>query len=231
MSENQLEAIPEVMMAVQLTGNGGPEKLAVLHDIPVPDIGEDEVLIRGKACGVNNTDINTRVGWYSKSVTAATSSKGFGEIEDEGFEIPWIAIGGGIATSSAIILVLHLRRTSATEIAMPKKKTKQNKKATKNEVESVERSCPSCGRKLRIPGDYSGTVRCPDCSERFDVEAEIEDEPEEEDVDELEVIETLPEKVEISCPECPSTLRVPSDYSGSVRCPSCSTIFSAKQNE
>ena len=71
MSENQLEAIPKVMMAVQLTGNGGPEKLAVLHDIPVPDIGEDEVLIRVKACGVNNTDINTRVGWYSKSVTAA----------------------------------------------------------------------------------------------------------------------------------------------------------------
>ena len=83
MSENQLEAIPKVMMAVQLTGNGGPEKLAVLHDIPVPDIGEDEVLIRVKACGVNNTDINTRVGWYSKSVTAATSSKGFGEIEDK----------------------------------------------------------------------------------------------------------------------------------------------------
>ena len=153
------------------------------------------------------------------------------EIEDEGFEIPWIAIGGGLATSSAIILVLHLRRTSDTEIAMPEKKTKQNKKATKKEVESVERSCPSCGRTLRIPGDYSGTVRCPDCSERFDVEAEIEDEPEEEDVDELEVIETLPEKVEISCPECPSTLRVPSDYSGSVRCPSCSTVFSAKQNE
>ena len=83
MSENKLNEIPEVMMAVQLTGNGGPEKLSILHDVPVPEIGEDEVLLRVKTCGMNNTDINTRVGWYSKSVTAATSSEGFGQIEDE----------------------------------------------------------------------------------------------------------------------------------------------------
>ena len=83
MSENKLNEIPEVMMAVQLTGNGGPEKLSVLHDVPVPEIGEDEVLLRVKTCGMNNTDINTRVGWYSKSVTDATSSEGFGQIEDE----------------------------------------------------------------------------------------------------------------------------------------------------
>ena len=83
MSENKLNEIPEIMMAVQLTGNGGPEKLSVLHNVPVPQIGEDEVLLRVKTCGMNNTDINTRVGWYSKSVTDATSSEGFGQIEDE----------------------------------------------------------------------------------------------------------------------------------------------------
>ena len=77
MSENKLNEIPEVMMAVQLTGNGGPEKLSILHDVPVPEIGEDEVLLRVKTCGMNNTDINRRVGLYSKSVTAATSSEGF----------------------------------------------------------------------------------------------------------------------------------------------------------
>jgi len=154
------------------------------------------------------------------------------ETEDEGFEIPWVAIGGGIATSAAIILVLHLRRTPDSEVGLPKKKKKENKKVAKKEVESVERSCPSCERTLRIPGDYSGTVRCPDCSERFDVEAELEDEIVlDEEFEDLELIETPPSKVEISCPECSSTLRVPSDYGGSVRCPSCSTVFSAKQNE
>lgn len=151
------------------------------------------------------------------------------EVEEEGFEIPWVAIGGGIATSAAIILVLHLRRTSGSEMAIPEKVKKESKKVAKKEVESVERSCPSCERTLRIPGDYSGTVRCPDCSERFEVEAEIEEETEEED-DDLEVMESPPSKIEIACPECSSTLRVPSDYGGSVRCPSCSTVFSAKQN-
>ncbi len=57
MSENKLNEIPEVMMAVQLTGNGGPEKLSILHDVPVPEIGEDEVLLRVKTCGMNNTDM------------------------------------------------------------------------------------------------------------------------------------------------------------------------------
>ncbi|MCH1442573.1 MAG: zinc-ribbon domain-containing protein, partial [Candidatus Poseidoniaceae archaeon] len=166
--------------------------------------------------------------------TVIESEKSFSvslkEIEDESFEIPWVALGGGIATSAAIILILHLRRSSNSEIDLTEKKKKASKKVVKKEVESVERSCPSCERTLRIPGDYSGTVRCPDCSERFEVEAEPEAEIEEEDDDDLEIIETPPAKVEISCPECSSTLRVPSDYGGSVRCPSCSTVFSAKQN-
>ena len=169
--------------------------------------------------------------------TVLESEKSFSvqhkEAEEEGFEVPWVAIGGGIATSAAIILVLHLRRSSESEIGASEKKKKEKKKVVKKEVESVERSCPSCERTLRIPGDYSGTVRCPDCSERFEVEAEIEEEIEEEiedDVDDLEIIETPPSKIEISCPECSSKLRVPSDYEGSVRCPSCSTVFSAKQD-
>ena len=166
--------------------------------------------------------------------TVIESEKSFSvelkEVEEESFEIPWVALGGGIATSAAIILILHLRRSSDSEIDLTEKKKKASKKVVKKEVESVERSCPSCERTLRIPGDYSGTVRCPDCSERFEVEAEPVDEIEEEDDDDLEIIETPPAKVEISCPECSSTLRVPSDYGGSVRCPSCSTVFSAKQN-
>ena len=34
-------------------------------DVPIPK--EDEVLINVKGAGVNNTDINTRIGWYTKS--------------------------------------------------------------------------------------------------------------------------------------------------------------------
>lgn len=59
------------MKAVVTTGNGGYDKL-VYRDVPVPVPGSGEVLIRVLAAGVNNTEINTRLGWYSSSVTTST---------------------------------------------------------------------------------------------------------------------------------------------------------------
>lgn len=58
--------LPDTMFGIQLTGHGGPEVLHARHDIPVPKPGPGEVLIRVAAAGVNNTDINTRLAWYSK---------------------------------------------------------------------------------------------------------------------------------------------------------------------
>jgi NADPH:quinone reductase-like Zn-dependent oxidoreductase len=74
------------MTAVNLTGHGGIETLEYRDDVPVPGIGSSEVLIKVAAAGVNNTDINTRIGWYSKKVTDATNSggaDGFEEVDDE----------------------------------------------------------------------------------------------------------------------------------------------------
>ena len=65
------------MRAVLLTGHGGPERLVVRDDVAVPEPGPGSVLIAVGACGVNNTDINTRVGWYGASTDGATS-----EVED-----------------------------------------------------------------------------------------------------------------------------------------------------
>ncbi len=59
------------MKAVVTVGNGGYDKL-VYRDVPVPRLGAGEVLLQVLAAGVNNTEINTRVGWYSSSVTAGT---------------------------------------------------------------------------------------------------------------------------------------------------------------
>ncbi len=58
------------MRAVLLTGNGGFDKLEYREDVPVPVPGPGDVLIRVGAAAVNNTDINTRTAWYSRSVTA-----------------------------------------------------------------------------------------------------------------------------------------------------------------
>ena len=45
-------------------GNGGFEQL-VYCDVPMPELDAGEVLVKVLAAGVNNTEINTRIGWYS----------------------------------------------------------------------------------------------------------------------------------------------------------------------
>ena len=69
-------SIPQFMRAVLLTGNGGYDKLELRDDVPVPFPEAGDVLIRVGASGVNNTDINTRIGWYSKAVAQATEAGG-----------------------------------------------------------------------------------------------------------------------------------------------------------
>lgn len=64
--------IPATMKAIVTTGNGGYDKLDWC-DVPVPDLGKGDCLIRVLAAGVNNTEINTRLGWYSSSVRGATN--------------------------------------------------------------------------------------------------------------------------------------------------------------
>ena len=71
-------ALPATMHAAVLTGFGGPEKLVYRSDVPLPVPQTGEVLIRVGASAVNNTDINTRVGWYSKTVDASSASEGVG---------------------------------------------------------------------------------------------------------------------------------------------------------
>ena len=66
--------LPKTMSGIATLGHGGPEMLQWQTDLPVPTAGPTEVVIKVAAAAVNNTDINTRVGWYSKSVTGATDA-------------------------------------------------------------------------------------------------------------------------------------------------------------
>ncbi len=79
------QTIPEYMAAVLLTAHGGFEALQYRDDVAVPLPRADEVLIKVAAAGINNTDINTRIGWYSKKVGGDTNSggaAGFDEVDD-----------------------------------------------------------------------------------------------------------------------------------------------------
>lgn len=66
-------ALPRSMRAVVLTGHGGLDRLSFREDWPVPDPGPGEALVAVSACGLNNTDVNTRTGWYSAGVSGATT--------------------------------------------------------------------------------------------------------------------------------------------------------------
>jgi NADPH:quinone reductase-like Zn-dependent oxidoreductase len=85
------------MRAALLVGFGGPETLVIRDDVPVPVPSADEVLVEVRACGVNNTDVNTRIGWYSGGVASGTPGRGTVEAVDaesgwsgRGFRLPRI---------------------------------------------------------------------------------------------------------------------------------------------
>ncbi|WP_424927080.1 alcohol dehydrogenase family protein [Amaricoccus tamworthensis] len=66
--------LPKTMSGIVLTGHGGLDRLEWREDLPVPAPAQGEVLVEVRAAAVNNTDINTRTGWYSKTVRGDTAS-------------------------------------------------------------------------------------------------------------------------------------------------------------
>lgn len=75
--------LPATMKAMVTMGHGDLDQMVLHHDWPRPDPAAEEVLIRVGACGLNNTDVNTRSGWYSKTVTDATTGGAFEEVGEE----------------------------------------------------------------------------------------------------------------------------------------------------
>ena len=153
-------------------------------------------------------------------------------VVEDTFEFPWVGAFGGIALAGAVVAVVRIRQNQALSPSS-KSKSKPKIKPKKTDVSAasdvkIQIGCPECARQLRVPASYTGSVRCPDCSTSFEVEGTSAKEEEDvvEDIEEEEV-EIVDEKVEVSCPECAQSLRVPSDYAGSVRCPACEHVFKA----
>ena len=75
--------IPKTMRAMVTMGHGGLDQIVLHEDWPVPEMKPGEVLIKVAACGLNNTDVNTRSGWYSKAVSEATTGDAYGEVNED----------------------------------------------------------------------------------------------------------------------------------------------------
>ena len=63
----------KTMKAIVTAGNGGYDRLQC-RVVRLPTLEPGEVLLQVLAAGVNNTEINTRIGWYSSSVTTGTEA-------------------------------------------------------------------------------------------------------------------------------------------------------------
>ncbi|MDX6752432.1 alcohol dehydrogenase family protein [Geminicoccaceae bacterium 1502E] len=71
-----MSSLPARMRAVVLVGHGGLDKLVYRQDWPVPLPGPGELVVKVGACGLNNTDINTRTAWYSGTVSEGITQAG-----------------------------------------------------------------------------------------------------------------------------------------------------------
>jgi hypothetical protein len=156
------------------------------------------------------------------------------ESEDEGVEIPWGGILGGLALGMVVIFAVRIKNSPTKE---KKEKTpKSTKASTTAKEEKIEVACPTCDRRLRVPYTYTGAVRCPECETKFDVEAKVEtpiseekQTQEEESTPSQDLFSSSDNDI-LGCPKCTRKLKVPYDKRpAKARCPACSTIFEARK--
>lgn len=90
------------MRAIQIHRFGGPEVLE-LHNIPVPNPADDEVLVKMAYAGINFTDIYRRSGHYAESPTYPTplpyvlGIEGSGIVAKVGSKVTGFAVGDRVA--------------------------------------------------------------------------------------------------------------------------------------
>ena len=179
-----------------------------------------------------------------ESVTEEASYISAQNVVESEFEWPIGAMAWGLALGAALVLGARLRFRSepSTKIKKSSSSSSPTPSPAATNDEKREISCPSCDRRLRVPVAYSGSVGCPDCSTKFPVSAEpaTSESPEpssveaaSEEVGEEDKPTAKKEKndgkVELGCPDCDQTLRIPASYRGSVRCPACTKIFKADE--
>jgi NADPH:quinone reductase-like Zn-dependent oxidoreductase len=84
--------LPNTMRAMVTRGHGDLDQMVWHENWPRPEPEAGEVLVRVGACGLNNTDVNTRSGWYSKTVDSATTG---GALDADSQDATW----GGAAVA------------------------------------------------------------------------------------------------------------------------------------
>lgn len=121
-------SVPRTMCGVQLVGHGDLDQLQWSDAIPVPRPERGDVLIRVRAAGVNNTDINLRTAWYSKGDGAAQDAGwagnpvGFPRIQGIDACGHIVAVGAGVDAGrigERVLVEPCLREAGGKALAQP----------------------------------------------------------------------------------------------------------------
>jgi NADPH2:quinone reductase len=89
------------MKAIQIHETGGPEVLQ-LADLPIPQPGPGQVLIRVEAVGVNFVEIYFRKGTYKAALPFIPGSEASGTVEELGPGVTGFAAGDAVASASVL---------------------------------------------------------------------------------------------------------------------------------
>jgi len=89
------------MKAIQIQHTGGPEVLQ-LAELPIPEPGPGQVLIRVEAIGVNFIEIYFRKGTYKASLPLVPGSEAAGTVEELGPGVTGFAAGDAVASVSVL---------------------------------------------------------------------------------------------------------------------------------
>ena len=201
--------------------------------------GQSEVSFSAEIIWPKGSNVALQALWHvnGEVVNDETSYVSGEPVVETSNDWPLAAIAWGLMLGGAISMVLRLRVRKQLEPGAEKnpKPTKSTLSTSTSNDEKREVSCPECDRRLRVPITYSGKVGCPDCSSKFSVEAThtppvVSEKDDDSDVEISEPVEERPSaKIELGCPECGQTLRIPSSYDGSVRCPACTQVFKSHE--
>jgi NADPH2:quinone reductase len=89
------------MKAIQIVATGGPEVLQ-LAELPIPEPGPGQVLIRIEAIGVNFIEIYFRKGTYKASLPMTPGSEAAGTVEELGPGVTGFVAGDAVASVSVL---------------------------------------------------------------------------------------------------------------------------------
>src|SRR6266567_2712721 len=88
------------MKAIQVQTPGGPEQMQ-LGDVPMPEPGPKQALVRISASGVNFIDVYFRTGLYKADPPIGLGSEGAGFVEAVGPGVTEVAVGDRVAYAMA----------------------------------------------------------------------------------------------------------------------------------